>query len=162
MDERDDTVERPAGDEAAAGLERERDEYKDLLLRKIAEFDNYRKRVERDRREMAKHAASEILEGLLPILDDFERALDASGGASPEAYRQGVELIYKQLADFLAKRGVTPIQAVGVPFDPHVHEAVTYEERPGHEDGEVVEEIRRGYRHGDRLLRPAMVKVAKA
>ncbi len=150
----------PAGD--AAVLQRERDEYRDLLLRTSAEFDNYRKRVERERREMAQHAASEVVEGLLPILDDFERALSAPGGAEPEAYRQGVELIYRQLVDFLAKRGVRPFEAVGARFDPHVHEAVIYEERPGHEDGEVVEEIRRGYMQGERLLRPAMVKVAKA
>lgn len=175
MDERNDIVTPPTEAGAASGaepeggaagetaaLERERDEYKDLLLRKSAEFDNYRKRVERDRREMAQYAASEVLGGLLPILDDFERALGAPEAASPEAYRQGVDLIYRQLIDFLAKRGVTPIETVGTPFDPNVHEAVTYEERPGHADGEVVEEVRRGYKHGDRLLRPAMVKVAKA
>ncbi len=167
MDERDDIAAPPAGagveaGEAAAAAERERDEYKDLLLRKSAEFDNYRKRVERERRELVQYAASEVFEGLLPILDDFERALNAPQGGPSEAYRQGVDLIYRQLVDFLAKRGVTTIPAVGTRFDPNVHEAVIYEERPGHEDGEVVEEIRRGYKHGERLLRPAMVKVAKA
>lgn len=164
MDERDDIATGPAGPAAAdaEALGRERDEYKDLLLRKSAEFDNYRKRVERERREMAQYAASEVLEGLLPILDDFERALAAPAGASADGYRRGVELIYKQLAEFLARRGVTPIEAVGSRFDPTLHEAVTYEERPGHEDGEVIDEIRRGYKHGERLLRAAMVKVAKA
>jgi molecular chaperone GrpE len=151
----------PAAGQPGA-VERERDEYRDLLLRKTAEFDNYRKRNERERREFVQSAASDVLEGLLPILDDFERALRAPADASASAYRQGVELIYKQLIDYLGKRGVTPIEAVGADFDPHVHEAVTYEERPGHRDGEVVEEVRRGYKLGDRLLRPAMVRVAKA
>lgn len=176
MEQRDDMVARQPEEGAAAdepredgaagvdpsAVERERNEYRDLLLRKSAEFDNYRKRVDRDRRELVQYAASEVLEGLLPILDDFERALQADEASSPEAYRQGVELIYRQFVDFLAKRGVTPIDAVGSAFDPRYHEAVTYEERPGHRDGEVVEEVRRGYMHGDRLLRPAMVKVAKA
>ncbi|HOC16886.1 MAG TPA: nucleotide exchange factor GrpE [Vicinamibacterales bacterium] len=177
MEQRDDTAARPleeaapaeervesgaAAEPDLAALERERDEYRDLLLRKSAEFDNYRKRVERERRELVQYAASEVFEGLLPILDDFERALQAPAGGSAEAYRQGIELIHKQLVDFLAKRGVKPIEALGSSFDPRFHEAITYEERPGSRDGEVVEEIRRGYVHGDRLLRPAVVRVAKA
>ncbi|MBP1635308.1 MAG: grpE 2 [Acidobacteria bacterium] len=150
-----------AGEDAAA-LQRERDEYRDLLLRRSAEFDNYRKRVERERRETVRHASSEVLQGLLPILDDFERALRAPDEGALEGYRQGVELIYRQLLDFLARHGVTPIEAVGADFDPRYHEAMTYEARPGSRDGEVVEEVRRGYMLGERLLRPAMVKVAKA
>ncbi len=177
MEQQDETAARPQEEAAPAeeraeqaaaaeldpaALERERDEYKDLLLRKSAEFDNYRKRVERERREIIQYAASEVFEGLLPILDDFERALRAPAGDSVEAYRQGVELIRKQLLDFLAKHDVRPIEALGAAFDPRFHEAVTYEERPGSRDGEVIEEIRRGYMHGDRLLRPAVVRVAKA
>jgi len=83
-------------------------------------------------------------------------------GPGAESYRKGVELIYKQLNDLLAKRGVRPIEAVGQPFDPRYHQAITYEERPGHAEGEVIEEVRRGYIVGERLLRPAMVKVARA
>jgi molecular chaperone GrpE len=141
---------------------RERDDYYERLLRQAAEFDNYRKRTERERREMAQYAAGDLLETLLPVVDDFERALQAEAGSDAAAYRKGVELIYKQLQDLLAKRGVTPIEAVGAPFDPRFHQAVTYEPSPGHAEGEVLEVVRRGYMHGDRLLRPAMVKVARA
>ena len=155
------------GEGAAAGDElevarRERDDFYDRLLRKTAEFENYRKRVDRERRESAQYAAGDLLEALLPIVDDFERALQADAGPDAEAYRLGVELIYKHLQDLLARRGVTPIDVVGQTFDPHVHQAITYESSPGRAEGEVIEEVRRGYKLGDRLLRPAMVKVAKA
>jgi molecular chaperone GrpE len=141
---------------------RERDDYLDRLLRKTAEFDNYRKRVDRERREMAQYAAGDVLEALLPIVDDIERALQAEAGPEAATYRKGVELIAKQLQDLLARRGVTPIDAVGQAFDPQFHQAMTYESSPGRSEGEVIEEVRRGYMLGDRLLRPAMVKVAKA
>jgi molecular chaperone GrpE len=143
-------------------LRRERDENYDRLLRKTAEFENYRRRVDKERRELAQYAAGDLLEALLPIIDDFERALQADAGADPEAYRKGVELIHKQLQDLLARRGVTRIEAVGKDFDPRFHQAITHEESESHRDGEVIDEVRRGYMHGDRLLRPAMVKVAKA
>jgi molecular chaperone GrpE len=151
----------PVADELAQAC-RERDDNYDRLLRKTAEFDNYRRRIDRERAEMARHAADDVLEALLPIVDDFERALRAEAGPEAAAYRQGVELIYKQLYDLLARRGVTPIEAVGQAFDPRFHQAITYESSPGRSEGEVIEEVRRGYMHGDRLLRPAMVKVAKA
>jgi molecular chaperone GrpE len=150
-----------AGDELTMAR-RERDEFYDRLLRKTAEFENYRKRVDRERRESAQYAAGDLLEALLPIVDDFERALRVEAGPDAAAYRQGVELIHKHLQDLLARRGVTPVETVGLPFDPHVHQAITYESSPGHAEGEVIEEVRRGYKLGDRLLRPAMVKVAKA
>jgi molecular chaperone GrpE len=153
--------ETPAADELAS-TRRERDDFYDRLLRKTAEFENYRKRVERERREMAQYAAGDLLEALLPVVDDFERALQAEAGADAAAYRKGVELIYKQLQDLLVRRGVTPIDTVGKPFDPRFHQAITYESSPGRAEGEVIEEVRRGYLFGDRLLRPAMVKVAKA
>jgi molecular chaperone GrpE len=161
----------PASDEAASGApvpdelaqaRGERDDFYDRLLRQAAEFDNYRKRTERERREMAQYAAGDLLEALLPVVDDFERALQAEAGSDAAAYRQGVELIYKQLQDQLTKRGVKAVEAVGQPFDPHFHQAITYEASPGREEGEVIDEVRRGYLLGDRLLRPAMVKVAKA
>jgi molecular chaperone GrpE len=144
----------------ASDAERQRDEYHDLLLRTRAEFDNYRKRVERERQESTTAASADLLRDLLPLVDDLERALGADSGAG--GYRKGVELIHKQLLDLLARRGVHPIEAVGADFDPHVHQAVTHEHVEGRRDGEVVEELRRGYMLGDRLLRPAMVKVAKA
>ncbi len=153
----------PQGEpDALAAACRERDEYRDLLLRKTAEFDNYRKRIERERRERAAAEIADLIEALLPVLDDFERALAADALDNPDAYRAGIELIYRQLADLLARRGVTAIEAVGADFDPHLHQAVLTEADPAHRDGEVIEELRRGYKLGDRLLRPAMVKVAKA
>ncbi len=142
-------------------IARERDDYYDRLLRKTAEFDNYRKRVERERREQAQYAAAEVLTDLLPLVDDLERAL-AADSTTADAYRRGVELIHKQMLDLLRRRGVTPIEAVGRQFDPTLHQAVTHEAVPGHPEGEVVEEFRRGYRLRERLLRPARVKVAKA
>jgi molecular chaperone GrpE len=144
-----------------ADLRHEQEELRNQLLRKAADFDNYRKRVERERREMAELAAQDLLLELLPILDDFERALDVDVAPGAERYREGVELIYRQLQELLKKRGVTPIEAVGTDFDPHVHQAVVHEASTTHRDGEVIAELRRGYRLGDRLLRPAMVKVAK-
>ena len=143
-------------------LTRERDELLDRLLRTTAEFDNYRKRVDRERREHAERSAAELVEDVLAVLDDFERALTVAAPPEANAYRHGVELIHRQLLDLLKRRGVTAVDAVGLDFDPHVHQAVTYDESPGHRDGEVVGELRRGYRLGDRLLRPALVRVAKA
>jgi molecular chaperone GrpE len=142
-------------------LAADRDQYLDLLRRKTAEFDNYRKRVERERGELNEFAAADVLTEILPVMDNLERALSAAADTSRvDAYRQGVELIYQQLLEVLRKRGVTPIDAVGQDFDPHVHHAVSQERSSGHRDGEVIEELRRGYRLGDRLLRPALVKVA--
>jgi molecular chaperone GrpE len=143
-------------------LKRERDEFYDRLLRTTAEFDNYRKRVDRDRREQAEWAAADVLTDVLSVLDDFERALAAPAPAEAQAYKAGVELIHKQLLELLRKRGVTPLESVGSDFDPHMHQAVAYDEAPGAREGEVVGELRRGYKLGERLLRPAMVKVAKA
>jgi molecular chaperone GrpE len=143
-------------------LQRQRDEYYDLLLRKTAEFDNYRKRTERDRQSMSESATADVMRDLLPLVDDLERALSADAGTKgAEPYRRGVELIHKQMLEILRKRGVTAIDAVGADFDPHWHQAVSYEPAEGRREGEVVEEFRRGYKLGDRLLRPAMVKVAK-
>ncbi len=148
--------------EDPAELSRQRDHYYDLWLRAAAEFDNYRKRVERERKQLADEIAAELLEQLLPIVDDFERAVRTEAPRVDEAYRRGVELIYQKLCDLLRRWGATPIEAVGTLFDPRLHQAVAYEESPGHRDGEIVEEYRRGYTLGSRLLRPAVVKVAKA
>jgi molecular chaperone GrpE len=143
-------------------VERERDELKDRLLRTIAEFDNYRKRIDRERREREAGAAMDLLQEILPLVDDFERALEYEAGAGPDPLRAGIELIYKQLQDLLRKRGVVPIEAVGQDFDPHVHQAVEHVASAEHRDGEVIDEVRKGYLIGERLLRPAMVRVAKA
>ncbi len=151
-----------AGTLEAAEAARQRDEYLDLLRRKTAEFDNYRKRVERERRELSEWAAADVLQEVLAIMDDFERALSAEAPPEAQAYRAGIELIQRQLQELMRKRGVTAIDSIGADFDPHVHQAVAYEEAEGAREGEVVDELRKGYRLGDRLLRPAMVKVAKA
>lgn len=143
-------------------LRKERDALQERLLRTAAEFDNYRKRVERERRELADYIGAEVLAGLLPIVDNFERALQAPAGADTDSFRTGIEMIHAQMLDLLRKRGVAPIQAVGTDFDPNIHEAVIHEASPDHRDGEVIAELQRGYRVGERLLRPAMVKVAKS
>jgi molecular chaperone GrpE len=143
-------------------IQRQRDDYYDRLLRKTAEFDNYRKRVDRDRQSMAEAASADLVRDLIPLVDDLERALKVDpGDEGADAYRRGVELIHRQLLEVLRKRGVRPIEALGADFDPHFHEAVSHEMAEGRRDGEVIEEFARGYMLGDRLIRPSMVKVAK-
>jgi molecular chaperone GrpE len=155
----------PASGPPAGGIEALQAELarcQDRLLRTAAEYDNYRKRTERERRELADRAIETLLLDLLGVVDDFDRALstDAAGGAV-EAYRQGIELIHRRMMEVIARRGVTAIDAVGEEFDPHRHQAVTTAPAEGHRDGEVVEQFSRGYLMGERLLRPAMVKVAR-
>ena len=151
-----------AASAAEAEWQREKDALQDRLLRTAAEFDNYRKRIERERRDQADSAAASAVEDLLPIIDNLERALQAPVGTDGEGYRKGVELVHQQMMELLRRRGVKPIQAVGADFDPRFHEAVVHEASADHREGEVMEELRRGYVLGERLLRPAMVKVAKA
>jgi len=146
----------------AEAIKRERDDLYDRLLRKTAEFDNFRKRVERDRKDMIEWAAAEVLNDVLAIADDFDRALAADAPPEAQQYKAGLELIQRQLADLLKKRGVTTLEALGADFDPHFHQAVAYEEVAGARDGEVVAVLAKGYKLGERLLRPAIVKVAKA
>jgi molecular chaperone GrpE len=143
-------------------LKAERDALQDRLLRTAAEFDNYRKRIDRERRDQSESAAASLLADVLPVVDNLERALQAPSGPEAAGYRAGVELIHRQLIDLLRKRGVTPIEAQGTDFDPRFHQAVSQETSDAHRDGEVMEEMQRGYMLGDRLLRPAMVKVAKS
>jgi molecular chaperone GrpE len=152
-------VEVPASE--FADMQRAADDLRDQLLRKAAEFDNFRKRIDRERREQIEFAAQDLLIELLPVLDNFERALTVDVPAGADSYRAGVELIFKQLQDLLRKRGVTPIDSVGTDFDPNVHQAIAHEASATHRDGEVMAEVQRGYRLGDRLLREALVKVAK-
>ena len=144
-----------------AQLQRERDDFKDKFLRKSAEFDNYRKRIERERREQGDQAVVDLLQELLPVVDDFDRALTVSGDEGG-AYRKGVELIHAKLHDMLRRQGVKAMDVIGADFDPNVHMAVMHEESPEHREGAVIGELQKGYMLHDRLLRPAMVKVAKA
>lgn len=161
----------PAGvDQAHAELVGERDELRDRLLRTAAEFDNFRKRTERERRELHESAGADLIRDLLPVVDDLERALSATESAEADeaaseslvSFRTGVELIHRQLLDVLRRRGVEHIDVADQPFDPNWHEAVAYEPTTDRPDGQIIGEIRRGYRMGDRLLRAAMVRVAKA
>jgi molecular chaperone GrpE len=103
-----------------------------------------------------------LLQELLLVVDDFDRALTVDAGENGSSYRKGVELIHTKLHDLLRKHGVKPFDAIGQDFDPNLHQAVVHEDSPGHRDNEVIGEMRKGYMIGDRLLRPAMVKVAKA
>ena len=136
----------------------------DKLLRQQAEFENFRKRVERERGSLYQHGRDDVLLQFLPVVDNFERALTSleTSEGDAEALRHGVELIHKQFKDALAKFGLEAVDAVGQAFDPHVHEAVTTEATDKHKENTVIEEFQRGYRIGDRLLRPAKVKVASS
>lgn len=144
-------------------LRRERDEALDRLLRLQAEFDNYRKRMDRERRELGDHFAAELITEFLPVLDDLERAqraADSSGDPVLASHRQGLDLIHKQFVELLKRRNVSAIDAAGADFDPNLHQAVGQEVSDEHREGEVIDDLRRGYQLGDRLLRPSMVKVA--
>jgi molecular chaperone GrpE len=147
---------------AADSLQKERDDLYDRLLRKSAEFDNFRKRVERDRKDMIEWAAADVISDLLAIVDDFDRALAAEAPPEAQSFKAGLELIQRQLAELLKKRGVSTVDPLGADFDPHVHQAVAYEEVAGAREGEVVGVMAKGYKLGEKLLRPALVKVAKA
>ena len=141
-------------------LKRERDELRELLLRRRAEFDNYKKRVERDRVQAGIEANANVLKTLVPTLDNLDRALET--GADAAVLRTGVELIRRDLLATLEGHGVTSEDPRGQPFDPERHQALAHEPAPGYEEGVVSETFRKGYMFKDRLLRPALVKVAKA
>jgi molecular chaperone GrpE len=129
-------------------------------VRHLADLDNARKRIERERREDTVRITAHVIEPILPVLDAFERALASHSDPAYEDYRKGFELIYRQLLEALEKHGVERIQALGKPFDPHVHQAVERVESCEHEDGTVVEELRHGYKLRDRIVRPVLVRVA--
>ncbi|HUX05741.1 MAG TPA: nucleotide exchange factor GrpE [Acidobacteriota bacterium] len=132
---------------------------KDLLQRKVAEFDNYRKRVRREREELTEQAAAALIEEMLPVVDHLELAL-AADSENADDYRLGVEMILKQMQEILGRHGLEPIEALGRRFDPHYHEAVVREETSDHPEDFVTSELQRGYLLGGRVLRPAKVKVA--
>jgi len=140
-------------------LKAERDTAVDRLARMQAEFDNARKRAAKEQQDFRDFALSDTIKTLLPVVDNFERALQSK--SEPADFRAGVELIYKQFRDVLTKLGVQPIDAKGQQFDPRFHEAVEMVDTPDVADHEVLEEWQRGYKYKDRLLRPAMVKVAR-
>lgn len=150
----------PAADVELQKLKAERDTLLDRLARSQAEFENSRKRATREQQEFRDYATAEVIKTFLPMFDSFERALQAPATPSNE-FRNGIELIYRQLQDALSRLGVRPVPAKGEPFDPHVHEAIEMVETTDVPDHQVIEELQRGYKLKERLLRPAMVKVAK-
>lgn len=150
----------PPREDPLKKLEAECTALRDQLIRRQADFENYRKRSEREVTEFKQLAAADLTEALLPVLDAFERALHAHGGTAIEDYKKGFELIYRQFYDTLMRFGLTPVKASGHPFDPYYHYAVEKVESTAHKDETVVEELQRGYTFKHKLLRPAMVKVA--
>jgi molecular chaperone GrpE len=136
----------------------------DQRLRQQAEFENYRRRVEREKGETYARARAEVVVELLPVIDNFERAISSleTSGGDAESLRQGVELIHKQFKDALKKFGLEAVESVGQAFDPHLHEAVTMEATDKFKENTVIQEFQRGYRLGEKLLRPAKVKVASS
>jgi molecular chaperone GrpE len=145
-------------DDPVARLEVELADLRDRSLRTLADFENYRKRTERERRDLKLYASSEVMRELLPVVDNLHRALDAGG--SLEDLRTGVEMIVRQVREVLRQHGVEPVAAEGEAFDPTLHEAVTREESSEVDHPTVVQELQTGYRMHDRLLRPALVRVA--
>src|ERR1700693_2798312 len=159
------TMESPSSAPLAEGSElekvrAERDMLVVRLARLQAEFENARKRTAREQQDFREYAVADAIKALLPSLDSFERALQTSRSDKSE-FRSGVELIYKQLQDALQKLGLRAIPAKGEPFDPHLHEAIEMVETSDAADHQILEELQRGYKLKDRLLRPSMVKVAR-
>ena len=163
--------EKPQADpssELRANLEAAREEslrWRDKFLRKAAELENFRKRVDREKRDWSQEATAAAVREFLPIMDACERALRSFEDAPEsqpglEQYQQGVELLYKQLSNALGRLGVVRIEAEGKEFDPHLHEALTHMESADHEENTVISELTRGYLLRDRLLRPSQVVVA--
>jgi molecular chaperone GrpE len=148
-----------AAADPAESLRRECDELKEQLLRRRAEFENFRKRVDRDRQLAGEEAVAKVLKDLIPVLDNLDRALAAGGSA--ESLREGVELTRRELLSILEAQGVKVDDPLGKPFDPERHQALAHEPVPGFKEGTVVEVYGKGYSYRDRLLRPSLVKVAK-
>jgi molecular chaperone GrpE len=149
-----------AADAEMAKLTAELEELRQTLLRRQADFDNYRKRIEKERFEDSKRATARVIEGLIPVIDGFEHALAAHRETEYENYRKGFELIYKQLLDNITKLGAERIDPLGKSFDPHLHQAVDRAETAEHADGTILQVFQPGYVFHGRVLRPAMVRVA--
>ncbi len=149
----------PVSDAELQKVRAERDSLLDRLARAQAEFENARRRAAKEQQDFRDYATMDSIKSLLPVIDSFDRALQVK--SEPSDFRNGIELIYKQLQDALGKLGVSPIAAKGQPFDPRYHEAIEMVETSEAPDHTVFEELQRGYKYRDRLLRPAMVKVAK-
>ena len=143
-----------------AKLATDLEDLRQTLLRRQADFDNYKKRIEKERAEDSKRTTARLIEALIPVIDGFEQALAAHREAEYESYRRGFELIYRQLLDNVAKLGAERVEPVGKPFDPHLHQAMDRTETVEHADGTVLQVFQPGYLFHGRVLRPAMVRVA--
>lgn len=141
-------------------LQQELDRLKELYLRKLADFDNYRKRQEREMLEFRRFAHADLVRDCLPVLDNLERAIQSSAGDQANGLRTGVELVCKQFRDVLGKSGLSEIAPEGEPFDPEEHEAIARQESAAVSEPTVVQVLQKGYRLSERLLRPALVTVA--
>lgn len=137
------------------------EEYFERLARLQADYENFRRRTRQEKEEFYKYASEKLISALLPVLDNFERAL-AAEGSSIDSLKSGVQMIFRQLQEALAEEGVKPVPAVGEQFDPQKHEAALRDESGEHPDNTILEELRRGYYLKDKVIRPAMVKVAKS
>jgi molecular chaperone GrpE len=136
-------------------------ETRDRYLRTAADFDNFKKRARQQQLDTIQHASADLIARLLPALDDLHNALDHKPAGVDESWVKGLELSVRKLEEALGAHGLEPIQAVGEPFDPKLHEAIGYEESAEHPEDTVTSELRRGYRIRDRVVRPALVKVAR-
>lgn len=142
-------------------LRAENEEYQQRLLRAQADFDNFRRRTVKEKEELGKYASAKLITELLPVIDNFERALNTTGDLSDAAsYVKGVEMIFRQLEGVLKAEGLTAMEAEGQPFNPEFHQAIMQVESEEHEEGIVVEVVQKGYMLKDKVLRPAMVKVS--
>jgi molecular chaperone GrpE len=141
-------------------LQAEKRELLDRLLRSQAELDNFRKRTQKEKEEIRQHGAENLIRSLLPTLDGFERALQHRDESVPETFFHGLELIYRELREVLGRAGLVAVETEGQLFDPYLHQAVETVNAPGHRENEIVEEMQRGYKLKNKLLRPAIVKVA--
>jgi molecular chaperone GrpE len=144
-----------------ARLSAEVEDYKARYLRAQADFDNFRRRSRQEKDEFAAYANVKIIEELLPVLDTFEMALKTSEQSDVKTLLTGVEMVYRQLLTALEKHGLTPIDAVGKPFDPNLHEGIMQVESDEHPSNTVVQELRKGYKVKDKVVRPTMVQVSK-
>ncbi|WP_410767957.1 nucleotide exchange factor GrpE [Fontibacillus sp. BL9] len=142
-------------------LRAEAEEHKQRLLRTQADFDNFRRRTVKEKEELGKYASAKLITELLPVIDNFERALSTTAdNAEISSYTKGVEMIFRQLEGILKAEGLTPMESVGTPFNPDFHQAIMQVESDEYEEGTVVEEVQKGYLLKDKVLRPAMVKVS--
>jgi molecular chaperone GrpE len=171
-DQKTDTKQQPPADPAADTsaesteegsfnqLQADLERFRDLALRSQADFDNFRKRSTREKEDAVKYANSALLERLIPVIDNFELGLAAAGAADNSPILAGMNMVAKQLNDFLTEFGVTPIDATGKKFDPNIHEAIAHEHDPKVPEGHVIRQVRKGFKLKDRLLRPANVIVS--